>query len=353
MDNKDSFEDFIKAKIDALEQTPPDKLGVQLKQKLNAQKKSNFPWSSIIPWAIVCLLLLAFLIFQYTGNRSPKKNISSPKKFPQAIQLDSKKLHKEHNHGHQAHIIDSSQKKDKFLVIQTPDDIKNKPYIKARLQAQAEQKLIFIHAFNLDCNHCQKMRDITLANPEVKTFLREYFVKIDINLQLIENKDVAMFYDIKTSPKFLFLNKKGQLVSIANGFQEPAKFIQILENAMEEEAAGSYIDLMSKKRINPMPGKLQKVGTLKNDLLSKGIQLLTVKVFPNPTRGKFTTAIKGQKSPLQIRIIDLNGKVIVEQTKTKFNGAEKLDFDLTGQLGHYIIQFSQGKSMIYKKVVVQ
>lgn len=353
MDNKDNFENFIKAKMNALEQTPPNKLGVQLKHKLNAQKKSDFPWNSILLWAIGSLLLLAFLIFQYTGNIAPKAPIPSPGKFPQANQLDSEKLPSEHNHSHQAPITDSSPKKDKILVVQTVNDIKNKPYIEARSQAKAEQKMIFIYAFDMDCSHCQKMKDSTLKNPEVEEFLAEHFVKIDIDLQLLKNKDVAAFYDIKTSPKVLFLNGNGQLVTIANGFQAPAKFIRILENAMEEEAAGSYIDLTSKKRVNPTPDKLQKVDNLKNDLLPKGIQRLTAKVFPNPTTGKFTTVIKGQSSPLLLKIIDLNGKIILEERRAIFNGEERFNYDLTGQKGQYIIQFTQGKSMIYKKIIVQ
>ena len=464
MDSKDNFEDLIKAKMDALAQTPPDKLGVQLKYKLNAQKDPDFRWSKVILWTIGSLLLIGFLIFQYIGNTSPKENIPSSNKFPQASQWDSEKHRNEENHGHQAPIINSSPKKDKILVAQTPDDIKNKPYIKARLQAKNEQKMIFMHAFNMDCNHCQKMRDSTLANPEIKAFLDKHFVKIDIDLQLMENKEVAQFYDIKTSPKFLFLNGKGQVVTIANGFQDAPKFIQTLENAMEDEAAGSYIDLMTKKWLNPVPNKLQKVNPLINvdlpdsfllkvttsqklilinvyeadckkckklekvtfndknvqDLLStrfarwtidaeqakslglfkssnkynapityifsnqgtwissfsgymppkpflktlkksltqnsfqfKGIQRLKAKVFPNPTRGKFNVAVEGKPAPLLIRIIDLQGKVILEQTQSTFNGEEKLNYDLTGQKGHYIIQFSQGKSMIYKKVIVQ
>ncbi len=350
MDNKNSFEDLIRAKMGALEQAPPDKLGLQLKHKLNRHKKSNFLRNSILYGIIGSLLVVAFLIFQYAGNTSSKNTIPTTKKLPPAIQLDSSKYHNDHNQGS---IVDYSSPKDKILVLQTPDDIKNKPYIQARRQAQAEQKMIFIHAFNMDCSHCQKMKDSTLTNPEVQAFLTEHFVKIDIDLQLLENKEVAAFYDIKTSPKSLFLNGNGQLVTIVNGFQDGPNFLQTLENAMEEEAAGSYIDLMSKKRVNPTLDKLQRVDDLKKNLLPKDIQLLTAKVFPNPTNGKFNVAIKGQVTPLSIKIIDLQGKVIVEQTQTIFNGEKQLNFDLTGQQGHYIIQFIQAKSMIYKKLVVQ
>ncbi|MFK7983661.1 MAG: thioredoxin fold domain-containing protein, partial [Saprospiraceae bacterium] len=305
---------------------------------------------------------------------------------------------------------------------------------------------------------------ITLANPEVQEFLQDHFVKIDIDLQLIENVEVAGYYDIKTSPKFLFLNAKGQIVAMVNGFQAPEKFIAVLEKAMEEEAAGSYIDLMSRKRVNPTPDKLQKAHPLKNvrlpdsillkattshksilinvfgtdctkceklkqityqdkkvqtiinthfyrwiidtaqaqdiglfqnpkkdispttfiynnkgtwltkfegfmppkpfiktlnqaltknPLQHKGIQLLEAKVFPNPTTGLFTVAVNGRKLPLHLKIIDLDGKILVEKKQTEFNRTANLRFDLTRKKGQYIVQLAQGKSMIYKKIIVQ
>jgi len=399
--------------------------------------------------------LLELVIEEAHQNKSTKED--------EILITNLKYQHADTDYEHR-HTTDQHSKNTKILVAQTPDDIKNKPYIQARLQAKNEQKMIFLHAFNLDCNHCQKMKDITLANQEVQSFLQAHFVKIDIDLQLLENVEVAQYYDIKTSPKFLFLNDKGQLVVIANGFQEPAKFVALLEKAMEEEAAGSYIDLMSRKRVNPTPNSLQKshylknvflpdsillavaaskksilinvfekncakcerlekntfqdnavqqiikdrfsrwiitpeqakeiglfqnaqkevtpttfiynhkgvwltkfagymspkpfIKTLKNPLNNnsiqgKSIQSLKAKIFPNPTTGKFNAVIEGQKSPLLIKIVDLNGKIIFEEKQTEFNGAKEQYFDLTGQQGHYIIQFSQGKSMIYKKVIIQ
>jgi len=345
MDNRDSFEEILRGKIEGLEKQPSQKLGRQLKDKLKQEERGNSFFKKILFWAI-SIGLLAFLSFQYFQYKDSVTSPKSIKQIQQANHLDFRK------NGHHNHSIDTN-KKDKILVTQTPDDIKNKPYIQARLQAKAEQKMIFLHAFNLDCHHCQKMKDSTLTNQEVQAVLQEHFVKIDIDLQLLENIEVAQFYDIKTSPKFLFLNGKGQLVTMINGFQEPTEFMATLEKAMEEEAAGSYIDLISRKRVNPTPDKLHKVDSIKHNSLLEGVQLIAAKVFPNPTMGKFTATIKGQKSPLQIKMIDLNGKIIFEERQMEFNGEIEQHFDLTGQKGHYIIQFSQGKSMIYKKVIIQ
>ena len=467
MKNKKSFENILKSKMDGLEHVPSDRLGTQLKHRLQAKKGTNFPWQKIILWMIGGLFL-AFIGFQYfksTNTKIPKQPVEE---IQQANRLDTKPFHNGHKHrnGHEHHTypVDSTQKEAKLLVMQTPKDIKNKPFVKARLQAKSEQKMIFLHAFNLDCSHCQKMQDSTLADEVVQAFLQDYFVKIDIDLKQIENAEVMQFYDIKTSPKFLFLNGDGKLVTIAGGFHQPEKFMDILEKAMEENAAGSYLDLTSRKRVNPTPDQLQKTHPLtkvllpdnllmeagaanqlilinvfekdcpncerletvtfkdkkvqeimdtrflkwtidwtqaknlgllqpdnkvnipitfifstigiwltkfedfmapkpfiktlqqsltRNATLPKDIQLLAAKVFPNPTQGPFKVAMKGQTAPLAIKIIDLQGKIILEQTKTDFSGQQEYRFDLTGQQGQFFIQFSQEKSVIYKKIVVQ
>lgn len=342
MKNKRSFEDILKSKMDGLEQVPPDRLGAQLKHQIQAKKDANFQWQKMLIWAIGSLLL-AWAYLQYIQSVASKTPPQPVEELQYANRLDSQDFHEESGHSHLA----ASQKEAKILVTQTPEGIKNIPYINARLQAKAEQKMIFLHAFNLDCNHCQKMKDSTLTNLEVQAFLQEHFVKIDIDLQLTENVEVIRFYGIKTSPTFLFLNGDGQLVTIAGGYHRPNKFMDILEKAMEENAAGSYVDLKTRKRVNPMPNQLKKGSQ------DKRLELLTANVFPNPTNGRFTVAVNGQKSPLQISIINLDGKIILEQTKNEFNKNRKYSFDLTGQQGQFIIQFLQGKSMIYKKIIVQ
>ena len=232
--------------------------------------------------------LLELVIKEDNQSQSNKEeNFLIPNlNYQQANHLDTKHTHENFDHNH----LPDTNKREKVLVAQTPNNIKNKPYIQARLQAKAEQKLIFIHAFNLDCSHCQKMKEITLADKEVQDFLQDHFVKIDIDMQLKENFEVIRFYDIRTTPTFLFLNGAGQIVNISKGFQAPEQFITYLEKAMEAAAEGSYIDLMSRKRVNPTPDKLLKSDESKQPL-PKGIQLLKAKVFPNPTTGLFTVAV--------------------------------------------------------------
>jgi len=91
--------------------------------------------------------------------------------------------------------------------------------------------------------------------------------------------------------------------------------------------------------------KLLNKSLKQNTLLHKGIQSLVAKVYPNPSAGVFYVAVKGQKSPLHIKVVDLDGRIILEENQTEFNGAQNHHF--------YIIQLTQGKSMIYKKVIVQ
>lgn len=353
MDNRDRFEEILQTKMEGLEKAPSSKVDYQFKNRLNKQNSDRISIPKVILW-IVGSIAIAMVSFQYLQNKLlqevPNEKIEI---IPQANHIDTKKFHKNdgfylgpHNHNK------NLNEKAKLLVAQ-PSDIKNKAYIQTRLKAQAENKLIFIHAFNMDCSHCQKMKELTLANKEVQAFLQEHFVKINIDLQLEENIEVIRFYGIKTSPSFLFLNGDGQIVAISNGFQEPEKFITILEKAMEEEAAGSYIDLMSRKRVNPTPDKLQTLDNLATNDLPKDIQLLTAKVFPNPTSGIFNAEVKGQKSPLHLKIIDLDGRVLLEETQTEFNGNQNHRFDLTNKKGQFIIQFTQGKSIIYKKIIVQ
>lgn len=336
MNNQDSFENIIKSKMNELEILPPHQLGKQLTNNLGAKKSNSLYWQKAII-LVIGFILLTFLYTQFFKSALPANQ--SKEQLQQANKTQLQQHQHQHEHGHEHH---SPQKTTKKLIVQTPENIKNEPYIEALKLAKTTQRLIFIHAYNLDCNHCMKMKEITLVDKEVHSFLTEHFVKIDIDMQNPKNIEVIRFYEIKSTPSFLFLDGNGQLIVNSGGFHKPDKFIEILERVMEWEASGTYLDLPtrkiinSKKKPNPLP-----------------TMTLAAKVYPNPTHGPINIEVKGQKLPLHIRLLDLNGRIVFEKIESDFDGAMNQQFNLSAQKGQFILQIVQDKEMVSKKLVIQ
>ena len=84
------------------------------------------------------------------------------------------------------------------------------------------------------------------------------------------------------------------------------------------------------------------------------LQLETLDIFPNPTDSKLTVQFKAPAGPLNVRIVDLNGKEIVNDERNDFNGDYQETFDLSNQAkGTFILMITQDGQVFTEKIILQ
>ena len=76
---------------------------------------------------------------------------------------------------------------------------------------------------------------------------------------------------------------------------------------------------------------------------------LNVSVYPNPTTDYLTISSKNNEASVQIRIVDLNGKVVYDGVKTS---SFDLKLDLTSYpSGAYLLMALSGKNYTVQKII--
>ena len=257
MESKDRFESIIKAKMESLEKAPTTKTGVRLQHKMRKQIGKKSLWKNvaaiILAGSLLASSIWCFYKFQLIKTSTTNTPIASQKE--ENLQEYHGYISSQHDHfEHQGHIIKEHDKiTDQLkssvqeltynsITIKDSDNIKNSSFVKAKTQAINEKKLIFLNVYNLDCSHCQKMKDSIFSSPIVQAFLEDHFVRMDIDYRDFErNEELIKYYAIKTVPTFLFVNGDGKSILKINGYRQAEEFTEILERAMEIEA-GLVVD---------------------------------------------------------------------------------------------------------------
>lgn len=124
------------------------------------------------------------------------------------------------------------------LIIFSNSEIKWIQFDDALTYAKKDNKFIFIYFWTETCPYCQKMKNITLSNKEVITYLNENFYSVSINansptiISKTLNKTgngLANLYMIQGVPTSLFLKPNGEVLYNIPGYIEYPNFILILK----------------------------------------------------------------------------------------------------------------------------
>lgn len=76
--------------------------------------------------------------------------------------------------------------------------------------------------------------------------------------------------------------------------------------------------------------------------------------YPNPSEGALNLAFKGDARATEIRITDINGKVVHQDVMPDFDGIFDKTIDLSSQpSGIYVLQIIQGNRALNKKLVIE
>ena len=87
----------------------------------------------------------------------------------------------------------------------------------------------------------------------------------------------------------------------------------------------------------------------KNDL-----KLETIKVFPNPSEGQINLSFQGPKGQVEVRVTDINGKVIISEVVNQLDGIYNMQLDLNkAAKGNLILSIYQGEKVYSEKILLQ
>lgn len=91
--------------------------------------------------------------------------------------------------------------------------------------AKTENKPIFVDAYAVWCGPCKMMDRQVFPQQEVGDFFNENFINAKIDMEKGEGRDLQKQYKVTAFPTLLFINKEGELIHRAVGFQNPEKLI--------------------------------------------------------------------------------------------------------------------------------
>ncbi|MCB0396288.1 MAG: T9SS type A sorting domain-containing protein [Flavobacteriales bacterium] len=100
--------------------------------------------------------------------------------------------------------------------------------------------------------------------------------------------------------------------------------------------------------------ELKKKGDVGEAMELEELEAANLQFYPNPNDGRFhlSFALEG-KQPVQVRVVDLQGKVVFEEEVAGFSGQYSRDIDISGEgSGVYFLQVLQNKKAMTRKIVI-
>ena len=99
----------------------------------------------------------------------------------------------------------------------------------------------------------------------------------------------------------------------------------------------------------------QQEKEIKSDLGNSLLELQDVNLFPNPSEGAFQLKFTSKNlAPINITITDSNGREIIRDEITDFNGTYSGDFNLKGNTpGLYLVNITQEGKVLTEKVIIK
>jgi hypothetical protein len=104
----------------------------------------------------------------------------------------------------------------------------------------------------------------------------------------------------------------------------------------------------------PVKFKLNAASSMNQAPISYDLRLEDYQLSPNPSTGMINLHFRGEREALDVRIMDMNGKIVFQEQQPQFSGLFQKDINLKGQAqGIYILQVRQGGKAFTEKIVLQ
>jgi hypothetical protein len=171
-----------------------------------------------------------------------------------------------------------------------------------------------------------------------------------IDNKFVEANNIYSTAIIKSNNYVVY--KAANQIVLNNGFKAESgcsfkAYIQTCENQNYENNNEAYFDkrgTIQNLFNNTTPSNLKK-DSLNNE------QVFNLNLFPNPSNGLFTLEANINFENAILKIYDLNGKLLINQTLNPSVKKQELDLREFG-IGMYFINFIKGDINISKKIII-
>jgi len=176
-----------------------------------------------------------------------------------------------------------------------------------------------------------------LDEGELKKILEEAGVEgLDVKIKKLEEAK-----DGEGKKKFIQITESVDVEEMEEG-GEKRKIVRVMTMVMLKDVSDEEMDIVARSGLDV-------------NELETSLELEELSFHPNPNNGLFALRFKtSRKASLDIRISDINGKLVYNEKASRFKGTYEKEIDLTNQpKGVYFLSIVHGKEMTAKKIVIE
>lgn len=118
----------------------------------------------------------------------------------------------------------------------------NLSYKDALVKAKQENKPVFVMLYATWCPHCNAMKNGTLKDATVMTFLESNYVCVWKDIDKPEGLALKTKFDTKSLPSFLILDANETVLYNLKGEIKPAEFLYEIKNALDPKMQLPYLE---------------------------------------------------------------------------------------------------------------
>ncbi len=93
------------------------------------------------------------------------------------------------------------------------------------------------------CAPCRQMERNVFSNEIIYSFFNKHFLNIEVNTSKEKEKLIAVHFDVKLYPAFVFLDTNGIEIHRVFGYIEPENFLNIGENVLKNKETTNYYNV--------------------------------------------------------------------------------------------------------------
>ena len=109
----------------------------------------------------------------------------------------------------------------------------NKTFKELLATAKKENRLLFLDAYTTWCGPCKLMAKNVFPQESVGEFYNANFVNSKIDMEKGEGIDLALKYNVRAYPTYLFINGDGELIHRVTSYYPPEEFIAVGKDAID------------------------------------------------------------------------------------------------------------------------
>jgi thioredoxin-related protein len=109
---------------------------------------------------------------------------------------------------------------DKGLIFIEPD------WQKALVEAQKQDKLIFLDAYASWCGPCKLLKKNTFPDKGAGDYFNKHFINVAIDMEKGDGPALAKKFHVSAYPTLIITDAEGNLVSYTQGYIKPKQLIE-------------------------------------------------------------------------------------------------------------------------------